>query len=197
MGKVIVFLSYQCLSFSAGPDQEQMHCMKSCLVDVQNQMGVRLDEIYVWLDVVAIPQRSLKLKSLAVNTLYAYARMASCLVIVAPESVHADLQFRASVATYKRRVWCRAELLAFFCANGLTKMFMVTKAGSLQPVMDDWMEDVANVFDGDLTCCTMKHAGNRECDKRSYSSVRPTILPTTRLSVPFRLSVRLSVHLSV
>ena len=44
--------------------------------------------LYIWLDLLSIPQRNDTLKRLAVNSLYTHARQADALVIVEPDSEH-------------------------------------------------------------------------------------------------------------
>ena len=47
-----------------------------------------MSRLYIWLDLLSIPQRNDTLKRLAVNSLYTHARQADALVIVEPDSEH-------------------------------------------------------------------------------------------------------------
>merc|ERR1740129_806165 len=69
-----------------------------------------------------------------------------------------------------KRVWTRAEQMAFFCKRGISNMFLVSSPGSLHKVADDWMNDVVNIFRGDMTCCALKHEGGSKCDRESLAS---------------------------
>eukprot|EP00930_Biecheleria_cincta_P079217 TRINITY_DN6697_c0_g1_i10.p1 TRINITY_DN6697_c0_g1~~TRINITY_DN6697_c0_g1_i10.p1 ORF type:complete len:1153 (-),score=195.89 TRINITY_DN6697_c0_g1_i10:394-3852(-) len=167
-GKVILFYSYQWLSWSrAGPDEVQLACMKSAVHDVCSKLDVEVENLYIWLDIVSIPQCSVRLKNLAVNALYTYARQADVLVVIAPQSTHEDLGLEANLATYKRRVWCRAEQMAFFCSRGASSMFIkhCVEGMDVEPVAESYMQEVSNIFDGEITCCTRKHPGGCPCDR--------------------------------
>ena len=57
-------------------------CLRGCVCVVQTDMC----RLYIWLDILSIPQRNDTLKRLAVNSLYTHARQADALVIVEPDS---------------------------------------------------------------------------------------------------------------
>eukprot|EP00929_Paragymnodinium_shiwhaense_P023509 TRINITY_DN1469_c0_g1_i6.p1 TRINITY_DN1469_c0_g1~~TRINITY_DN1469_c0_g1_i6.p1 ORF type:complete len:464 (-),score=55.16 TRINITY_DN1469_c0_g1_i6:289-1680(-) len=165
--RLILFFSYQWLSWtSPGPNTVQHLCMVSAVKNLCAEAGLKQDKVYIWLDILSIPQRNASQKMAAVNSLYTYAGQADYLVIIAPESEHEDLQFPAGADTYKQRVWCRAEQMAFFCFKGYSDMFLAT-ADSFARVPDTWIHDVACIFDGDMTCCTRLHEGHAACDKLS------------------------------
>ena len=67
-GKVVIFWSYQWLSWdSPGPLQIQWECMKQSLDSFCEIKGVQWEDIYVWLDIISIPQFNSATKGLAVN----------------------------------------------------------------------------------------------------------------------------------
>jgi len=171
-GHTVVFFSYQWLSWdTAGPNAIQLECMKSSLKILQQKLNLdQINSLYVWLDIIAIPQCNTSLKGLAVNSLYTYARQADVLVIVSPESIHANLQVQAGTISYKKRAWCRVEQMAFFCASGLTKMFHCVSPSVVSEMPDGWMDDAAMIFDGEMTCCKWKHKNGEPCDKLSLVS---------------------------
>lgn len=140
--------------------------MKWSLQKLCEETGLAWDRVYVWLDILSIPQINACQKSLAVNSLYTYAGMATYLVIVSPDSIHKELKTVANVLSYKERVWCRAEQLAFYCFNGRARMFLALLE-RLEKVPDNWMDDVACVFNGSMTCCSQKHKGGAPCDRQS------------------------------
>jgi len=141
--------------------------MKDALRPTQDKLNVKFEKMYIWLDILAIPQRNPSLKSLAVNSLYTYARQADALVIISPESTHENLGVPAGTESYKSRVWCRVEQMAFFCAKGAASMLHVISPGQVSNVPDNWMDEVAIIFDGEMTCCRLKHPNGQECDKLS------------------------------
>ena len=53
-----------------------------------------ISRLYIWIDILSIPQRNDTLKRLPVNSLHTHARQADALVIVAPDSEHQYLRNR-------------------------------------------------------------------------------------------------------
>jgi len=139
---------------------------------VSDHYGVPIEKICVWLDILSIPQAHDGLKKLAVDSLYAYAGLASCLVIIAPNSTHVQLQEPRDSLTYKKRVWTRAEQLAHYCQKGMKTMFLYT-GGDLESINLNWIEEVSRVFEGEMTCCRRGHPDGVSCDKESLI---PTLL---------------------
>jgi len=166
-GNMIVFFSYQWLSWDKpGPDSVQHSCMIKSLETLSQKTSMSLQKIFVWLDILSIPQCHPTMKSLAVNSLYVYASRADHMVIIGPTSVHASTGQKADLESYKQRVWCRAEQMAHCCNNSLETMYLATEGG-LQAVPKDWMKAVCQVFNGDMTCCRLKHPRGSMCDKES------------------------------
>lgn len=165
-GFFIVFFSYQWLSWKiSGPDHVQHKAMQQSVRSVCEHIQRDVSQVYIWLDIISIPQYNFTLKTLAVNSLYTFARQADALVIVAPASEHVNLCQPADVQTYKSRVWTRAEQVSFFCNSGLDQMFIMTDVFTAAP--KDWMDDVAALFEGSMTCCSRKHEAGGRCDKES------------------------------
>ncbi|CAE7363133.1 unnamed protein product [Symbiodinium natans] len=80
-----VFLSYQWLSWNVhGPNEVQFEAMQKAVIQYADAMRLTPQEVYVWLDVLSIPQL------LAVNSLFTYASAADSLIIIAPRSTHAE-----------------------------------------------------------------------------------------------------------
>ena len=165
-GVFVVSLSYLWLSGSqAGPDERQHRARRLSLECIAAEHAHDMGKLYIWLDILSIPQRNDTLKRLAVNSLYTYARQADALVIIAPDSEHQELRQPANIQTYKSRLWRRAEQVSFFCSQGLDSKFIMTEAFERVPA--DRMDDVAALFEGSMTCCTRRHAGGACCDKES------------------------------
>lgn len=106
-----------------------------------------------------MPQKHSSLQVLAINSLVLYAGLSSALVIAAPSSKHAATSEDVGVASYQVRTWCRAEQFCFAVYhNGAKNMWLATAAQDAPIVVDaTWLETSLNVFEGELTCCALKH----------------------------------------
>ncbi|CAE7701081.1 unnamed protein product [Symbiodinium sp. CCMP2456] len=163
----IVFLSYQWLSWNRhGPNTTQFEAMRQAVARYAESMELTPSEVYVWLDVLSIPQYHKGVQLLAVNSLYTYASSADALLIVAPDSVHAETGQVANLQTYKSRVWTRMEQIAHMTAHDLGSMLIFSETG-LEPVTEQWVRDVVRLFDGEMTCCRLNHHGKDICDKET------------------------------
>ncbi|CAE7713700.1 unnamed protein product [Symbiodinium microadriaticum] len=163
----IVFLSYQWLSWNRhGPNATQFEAMRQAVARYAESMELTVSEVYVWLDVLSIPQHHKGVQLLAVNSLYTYASSADALLIVAPDSVHAETGQVANLQTYKSRVWTRMEQIAHLTAHDLSSMLISSETG-LEPVTEQWVRDVVRLFDGEMTCCRLNHHGKDICDKET------------------------------
>jgi len=166
-GKHIIFFSYQWLSWdSPGPNVVQLECMRASIEKLCHERSMQEEDTLIWLDILSIPQCCNNIKSLAVNSLYTYARQSDLLAIIAPESVHANTGKPGNAKSYQTRAWCRAEQTAFFCLNGASNMYLMT-AADFGRVPNGWIQDATKVFDGDMTCCLLNHAGGLPCDRES------------------------------
>jgi hypothetical protein len=79
-----------------------------------------------------------------------------------------------SLETYQNRAWCRAELLSHSLTNGVGDMYLANSHNRVEPVRlgSKMMNEAIYVFEGELSCCRMKHEGLPCCDRE-------------RLMVPF------------
>jgi len=168
----ILFFSYQWLSWDTpGPNAIQLECMKTALKKVAASRNAKsIHNLYVWLDILSIPQCHPLSKAAAVNSLYIYASLADLMVIVCPDSQHNNTKERAGAESYKQRVWCRAEQMAHLCHHGTETMFVST-ADNFDDLPKGWMDTVSRVFAGDMTCCRLGHKGGATCDKQSLLPV--------------------------
>ena len=157
-GLVFVFLSHQWLAF-ASPDPANVHCtaMQQAVRAVAAAAGVPLASLRVWVDFISIPQRNrseqrLSIASLRRSRLYFGApikfdgafgprltdrsvRRSSCdfFVIVAPAAKHADTGCLCNAETYRKRSWCRAEVMSCWARNGRGDMWLSSSDG-LRPL---------------------------------------------------------------
>lgn len=164
-GTEILFFSYEWLSFQQpGPNDVQLAAMRAAALTFDRECKARGRELFIWLDIVSIPQISPALKDLAVNSLYAYASCADHMVIIAPDSRHANTGHVANLDTAASRVWLRAEQVSHMAHAGISSLHVQTQ-DSLEPVPAEWLSRVAPIFDGDMTCCRLQHPSAGRCDK--------------------------------
>ncbi|CAE7940077.1 unnamed protein product, partial [Symbiodinium sp. KB8] len=124
-GGQIVFFSYEWQSWTKlGPNDVQLEWMRLSLSMYSQEHNVPLENLNVWLDILAIPQCHAGMKTLAVNSLYVYAASTSAFIIVAPECMHENTGNHSGIDSYKDRVWTRVEQVAMVSANGTKKMFV-------------------------------------------------------------------------
>jgi len=90
-GAFIVFFSYECLAWKqAGPNKDQLHCMKESVKTLACQNQKNMDDVYVWLDCISIPQRNKAMQATSINSIYSFASLPNAMVIVCPDSIHVD-----------------------------------------------------------------------------------------------------------
>ncbi|EOD40514.1 hypothetical protein EMIHUDRAFT_108458 [Emiliania huxleyi CCMP1516] len=163
----IVFFSHQWTSFSSpDPDGTQYREMVTALRQVVALKGWEMERVRVWLDYSSIPQRHPGIQDLAIRTLSWYASQASAFIVVAPSCRHADLGTRCDASSYQRRMWCRAEQLCYSLRKGTGNMFLAAD-GTVAPVEASFFAEALHVFEGELTCCRLGHAGRPFCDRQS------------------------------
>ncbi|KAL7516874.1 hypothetical protein ACHAWX_002366, partial [Stephanocyclus meneghinianus] len=172
-GKQVVFFSHQWTAFNhPDPTNDQYKCMVNALHELAKQSGWNnnLRDVYVWVDYSCIPQANASVQNLAIKSLAVYASSATYFVICAPDTKHADLHDVCDLATYQRRMWCRAEQVCYSMRNGIGGMFLAKgKPGAFElgPVEPDFFLESLHVFNGDLTCCRFEHKGMESCDRQS------------------------------
>lgn len=161
----IILFSYEWLSWSAkGPNTIQFDSMNEALNAFCSQEELEKSEVYVWLDILSIPQCHQGVQVLAINSLYTYASVVDALVIVAPDSMHEDTGEKADLESYRRRTWTRMEQLAHVAAHDMESMY-VARPGGLRVTTKEWLIGIVHLFDGNMTCCRLGHAGTNTCDK--------------------------------
>lgn len=167
MDNVIVFFSYHWPSYDRlGPDDVQRHAMVHSLRLYSEKNGVDLDHVWVWLDIISIPQKHRGIQLLAINSLYVYAYSVDVLIIIAPETVHQQTGQKLGIDSYKNRVWTRVEQVAHLSAHGIDSLYLYTPTG-LEVVDKKWLMDVIHVFNGQTSCCARRHEDFDACDRES------------------------------
>eukprot|EP00929_Paragymnodinium_shiwhaense_P088952 TRINITY_DN49244_c0_g1_i2.p1 TRINITY_DN49244_c0_g1~~TRINITY_DN49244_c0_g1_i2.p1 ORF type:complete len:943 (+),score=97.31 TRINITY_DN49244_c0_g1_i2:84-2912(+) len=173
-GRKILFFSYPWTSWEKlGPNSLQVSCMKAAARQVSVMADVDPEHLFVWLDILGIPQANKRCKALAVDSLYVYASKADFLVVICPEGIHEQTAEVVNVETYKSRVFCRVEQMAHFSCHGLGAMWYTERPGELVAIDEAWLRDAVHIFEGQVTCCRLGHPGKRECDRQLLV---PTVL---------------------
>jgi len=163
----IIFLSHQWLGWRV-PDSRKVQYNCACLGVQQliEQLDWPLDNTFVWVDYSSIPQRCTAVQMLAITSLPIYSSMVSAFIVVAPASIHDDTHLPCDLKSYSSRAWCRAEVLSHALTKGIKKMYYASEDGLVHCDMDGMMRDAMFVFEGELTCCRMKHAESDICDRQ-------------------------------
>lgn len=164
-GGVVLFFSYECLAWgTVGPNSVQLEAMGKAVREVAALYKIDLDSLLIWVDCLSVPQRDASATRAAIESIYAYACASDVMVVVCPDSVHAQTAKQAGRESVKWRFWCRVEQLAFCCQQGIGRMHLHGGQG-LEPLPGDWMDSVCCVHDSDRTCCRLRHSGFSRCDR--------------------------------
>eukprot|EP00929_Paragymnodinium_shiwhaense_P028444 TRINITY_DN16481_c0_g2_i1.p1 TRINITY_DN16481_c0_g2~~TRINITY_DN16481_c0_g2_i1.p1 ORF type:complete len:1025 (-),score=94.02 TRINITY_DN16481_c0_g2_i1:126-3200(-) len=167
LDRKILFFSYSWTSWQRlGPNRIQLECMKASARRIQEMSDIDPEHLYIWLDILSIPQASDRCKELAVDSLYVYASRSDYLVVICPEGVHEQTDEPVGKESYKARTWCRVEQIAHFSTHGLQTMWYTMYPGQLVALGEDWLQEVMQIFEGETTCCRLKHPDKRQCDRQ-------------------------------
>ncbi len=169
-GKQIVFLSHQWTSFAApDPSGAQYEAMCIALKELARQSGwdESLKDVFVWVDYCCLPQANTSAQNLTIRSVAAYAASATYFIMVAPETMHADLDEVCDIDTYQERVWTRVEQVCHAMRNGTEGIFITKgKASPLEKVKREFFNESFRMFEGELTCCRLEHKGMALCDRQ-------------------------------
>lgn len=84
------------------------------------------ENTFVWIDYCCIPQvevdmdpRTVTLSGLAVQSIAAYVERASLLLVLAPICVHKDSQQACNFSSWRKRGWCRLEMMSALLSAGM------------------------------------------------------------------------------
>ena len=138
------------------------------VIKLLKDTGKPLEKIRIWLDVMSIPQKNRSEQRLAIAALPMFASACNYFVVVAPTTRHADTHEICDSRTYRKRAWCRAEIMSCWARNGTMSMYVSTNQGLRSLATNDSvLLEALDVFDGDLTCCHHKHNRGDVCDKEA------------------------------
>lgn len=166
----IVFLSHQWISWGeADPDGVHYSTMCAAVRQCAEQLHTDLGAMYIWVDVCSIAQEHRAMQELAISSLPLYSAVCDMFVVISPSVVHQDTGRLCDTASYSRRGWCRAEMIAKVLSTGTDNMFICDSlSGPLRDVTEDILNDLdLHVFEGEFSCCTLKHRQSPRCDKEA------------------------------
>jgi len=167
-GASIVFFSYQWLTWEIeGPNDTQLKAMKDAARLFGESFCIPMMNVFIWLDVLSIPQANRHVQKLAINSIYIFAAAVDALIIIAPDSFHRDTGEACGLVSYKSRVWTRIEQIAHVAAHCVSSVF-IKMMDSLQPIDDSWLSTFVSIFDASMTCCRLKHEHQTYCDKELF-----------------------------
>lgn len=130
-----IFFSHQWLAFSTpDPDKSQYDLMVNATRKLAKKKKMELSKVYIWVDYIGIAQESKVIQKYAIQTLPAIASSLHSFVVVAPSTPHSDLKTNCDLDTYKRRGWCRAEVLSHVARRGTSELYIATEKGELRKV---------------------------------------------------------------
>lgn len=166
-GNKIILITYEWLSWEKhGPSSVQYASMMSAVDKIRELQADPDTRLWVWFDVISIPQAHLNVKALAVNSLYTYAGQSDYLIINAPEDFHRGTHQVANLETLQRRVWTRAEMFFHVAFNGFDCVWTFCD-GELRSLSFECWVGIAHVFDAEMTCCRLKHPSGQKCSKET------------------------------
>jgi len=156
----VIFFSHQWLAWSEpDPDKIQYNEMIESALELCKRNNYNPENLYIFLDILSIPQRNMRQRMCAIETLGCFASIFEHFVVIAPDSVHKDTHKPCNKDSYGRRGWCRLEQWGHMCVSGTDGMYFYNgPAKKLQPLDDtpedggaDWFLDSIMVFEGDYT----------------------------------------------
>ena len=188
--KKVLFLSHQWLGWGA-PDPNGVHyaAMSRATREAVAMLlpGMSSSEAYertyVWVDFGSIAQEHRGMQVMAISSLPVYAAYSDAFIVVAPKAEHAQTKLPCDLGTYSTRGWCRAEMLSKVCGSGLEHMYVYNDdegaaatggdggaGGKLEPVTMQHLKRLSlHVFEGQFSCCALKHANCTRCDKQELA----------------------------
>lgn len=164
-----VFMSHQWLGFGcADPNNDHYPAFVVAAQCISQHIGVAKDMLYLWVDVLSIPQACRFTQQLAIETLTMYCTLCAYFCIVANPTKHYHSGELLNYKTYMSRGWCRLEQFTRLVTNGGPKNMFTFDSSSLVDFRFDLQEvtDGLLVQEGTFTCCQRNHpTGEADCDK--------------------------------
>jgi len=147
---VIAVSSHQWTAWDApDPSNKQFECMAAALDMIIDANGYTIEETWVWVDYLSIPQRCRGMQQLAINSLPMYTSVANAFCIVAPPLTHEHTKQLCDLQTYNRRLWCRTENFCHTLRHGCDDIWVATSPTSCSKLFARRKGDGASDGDGE------------------------------------------------
>eukprot|EP00439_Symbiodinium_sp_Y106_P079588 s2050_g18.t1 len=144
------------------------------------------DNMYIWIDYCCIPQievdanpETIHQSSLAVQSIAAYVERSSLLLVLAPVCIHAETGRSCNFASWRRRGWCRMEMMTAILSSNKVRIMVCTGAEATPFLMHPFEAPRLPVGDGDFSCCALGHklgGATLTCDKKRLRGVLEEML---------------------
>ena len=105
------------------PDNIQYDQMVSAGSLICKQHRIVASDLYIFLDYCSIPQKNIKQRRNAIDSLGVFSSICHLFVVIAPTSTHKDTKLTCDKLSYGRRGWCRLEQWGHMCMMGMDDMF--------------------------------------------------------------------------
>lgn len=153
--------------------------------DVSQQLGISeyeltssLDESVHWMDYFSVPQDVTSTKQReAILSIAAFAASAHLMIVLCPPKGHWDSQKHCDLTSWRRRGWCRLELLSMAWTHEGFPVVICSSPDQLRFATElslKKMDAQSAPGRGALTCCEMNHTRNGKswpCDKNHFSEI--------------------------
>lgn len=167
----MIFVSHQWTNLGAPDDQcIQLPVMVAAVRKVAEENGWDLSDVWIWVDYSCIPQKHKPSQASAIRSLALYSSLANAIIMAAPSLTQGFTGLPIGKETYQQRAWCRAEQFCYGLIHGSINMWLATSCDEIVLAGADWLNVSKMVFEGEMTCCMMKHtSGGVEtvCDRLS------------------------------
>mmetsp|Transcript_62041 Transcript_62041/g.101468 ORF Transcript_62041/g.101468 Transcript_62041/m.101468 type:complete len:682 (-) Transcript_62041:67-2112(-) len=144
------------------------------------------ENTFVWIDYCCIPQvevdmdpRTVTLSGLAVQSISAYVERASLLLVLAPICVHKDSQQPCNFSSWRKRGWCRLEMMSALLSSRDVRVMICQGAEATPFLLHPFEAPRMPVGDGDFSCCELGHTmggHTMACDKQRLRGVMEEML---------------------
>lgn len=154
--------------------------------DIEQQLGMsKADFIQAmgksvhWVDYLSIPQDPSRTdeQTLAINCIPAYTAKSRLMIVLCPPSEHAVTGESCELSTWRKRGWCRLELMSMTWTHPRFPVMIAESPDSLRigaELMPKKMNASQSACNGEFTCCQgghMRQGSPVQCDKHIIYSV--------------------------
>lgn len=154
--------------------------------DIEQQLGMsKADFIQAmgksvhWVDYLSIPQDPSRVdeQALAINCIPAYTAKSRLMIVLCPPSEHTVTGESCELSSWRKRGWCRLELMSMTWTHSRFPVMIAESTDSLRigaELMPKKMNASQAACNGEFTCCQdghMRDGSPVQCDKHIIYSV--------------------------